>query len=317
MMSESTTSMKNVSLIGLTEDDRENLLKLGALGWGEKDIAVYFGWDKELFHLEYTNPDSEISLLLLRGRLQERAKVEMRLLSDAQGGNLTAVKELSAVMRDNSFQLSKLDLFGGPNDEGAIERIQSYIEGGCKTDLSRNEQIYIDLLVMIYSIDGQYGKRNTIRLLTRKPFGFTYERAANLYAEAVEMFFSSRQVSKDALRAKLADQLDTLHAAAINSARTTKDYEIAANILYQKAKVLRLDQQDPEVLPPTQYARQYRLLSLNPESIGLPPANRDALAAQIALLGLSDSVSKRLRMEASIDDVDIVEHLHYVVQEES
>ena len=124
-MSESTTSMKNVSLIGLTEDDRENLLKLGALGWGEKDIAVYFGWDKELFHLEYTNPDSEISLLLLRGRLQERAKVEMRLLSDAQGGNLTAVKELSAVMRDNSFQLSKLDLFGGPDDEGAIERIQS------------------------------------------------------------------------------------------------------------------------------------------------------------------------------------------------
>ena len=316
-MKESTTSMKTVSAIGLTEDDRGNLLKLGALGWSETDIAVFFGWDKELFHIEYTNPDSEISLLLLRGRLQERAKVEMKLLNDAQGGNLTAVKELSAVMRDNSFQISKLDLFGGPADEGAIERIQSYIQGGCKTDLSRDEQIYIDLLVMIYSLDGQYGKRNTIRFLTRKPFGFTYERAVNLYAEAVEMFFSSRQVSKDAMRAKLADQLDTLHAAAVSSARNTKDYEIAANILYQKAKVLRLDQQDPEVLPPTQYARQFRLLSLNPESIGLPPANRDVLAEQIKSLGLADNVAKRLRMEASIEDVDIIEHLNNVVQEES
>lgn len=317
MMKESTTSMKTVSAIGLTEEDRANLLKLGALGWSEKDIAVFFGWDKDLFHIEYSNPDSEISLLLLRGRLQERAKVEMKLLADAQGGNLTAVKELSAVMRDNSFQLSKLDLFGGPDDEGVIERIQSYIQGGAKTDLSRNEQIYIDLLVMIYSLDGQFGKRNTIRFLTRKPFGFTYERAANLYAEAIEMFFSSRQVSKEAMRAKLADQLDTLHAAAVSSARSTKDYEIAANILYQKAKVLRLDQQDPEVLPATQYTRQYRLLSLSPESIGLPPANRDVLAAQINALGLTENVTKRLRMEAGIEDVDILEHLSNVVQEES
>ena len=306
-----------VSEIGLTAENREELLSLGALGWSDDEIAVYFGWDKSALRRERSNPDSEISLLLLRGKLQKRAAIECRLLKEAEGGNLTAAKQFSEVMRDKSFQLSKLDLFGGPADEGAMERIQNYIVGGCKTDLSPGEQIYIDLLVMIYSLDGQHGKRNTIRFLTRKPFGFSYARASELYAEAVEMFFANRQVSKDAMRAKVADQLDTLHAAAVASAKTTRDYEVAANILAQKAKILRLDQEDPEVLPPSQYQKQIRVLSLTPESIGLPSANRDILAAQIDSLNLDSSVRKRLRMEAGIEDVEIIEYLEHVVQEES
>lgn len=315
-MNESTTSSMTVSAIGLTAEDRENLLALGALGWSEDDLAVFFGWDVQQLHRETSNPDSEISKLLLRGKLQKRAEIEIRLMNDAIGGNLTAAKQFSEVMRDKSFQLSKLDLFGGPADEGAMERIQAYIDGGCKTTLSHGEQVYIDLLVMIYSLDGQHGKRNTIRFLTRQPFGFTYSRASDLYAEAIEMFFANRQVSKDAMRAKTADQFDTLHAAAVAAAKCTRDYEVAANILAQKAKVLRLDQPDPEVLPPSQYQKQFRVLSLTPESIGLPPANRDTLAAQIDSLGLDSSVRRRLRMEAGIDDVEIIELLENVVQEE-
>ena len=315
-MNESTTSSMTVSAIGLTEENREQLLALGALGWTEQEIAVYFGWNASDLHKEMSNPNSEISQILLRGKLQKRAEIEIRLMNDAIGGNLTAAKQFSEVMRDKSFQLSKLDLFGGPADEGAMERVQAYIDGGCKTDLSPGEQIYIDLLVMIYSLDGQHGKRNTIRFLTRQPFGFTYARASELYAEAIEMFFANRQVSKDAMRAKVADQFDTLHAAAVATAKSTRDYEVAANILAQKAKILRLDQPDPETLPPSQYQKQFRVLSLSPESIGLPPANRDILAAQIDSRGLDSSVRRRLRQEAGIDDVEIIEYLEHVVQEE-
>lgn len=314
MMNESTTSSMTVSAIGLTEENREQLLALGALGWTEQEIAVYFGWNASDLHKEMSNPNSEISQILLRGKLQKRAEIEIRLMNDAIGGNLTAAKQFSEVMRDKSFQLSKLDLFGGPADEGAMERVQAYIDGGCKTDLSPGEQLYIDLLVMIYSLDGQHGKRNTIRFLTR--LGLSYTRAADMYAEAIEMFFANRQVSKDAMRAKTADQFDTLHAAAVATAKTTRDYEVAANILAQKAKILRLDQPDPEILPPSLYQKQFRVLSLSPESIGLPPANRDILAAQIDSLGLDSSVRRRLRQEAGIDDVEIIEYLEHVVQEE-
>lgn len=316
-MNASSNSMTTVSGIGLTEEIRENLLHLGALGWPESDIATFFGWDEALLRAECANPDSEIAKLLARGRLQKRAEIEVRLMQDAVGGNLTAAKQFAEIMRDRSFQLSKLDIFGGPADEGAIERLQQYIASGSPGTLSENEQRYIDLLVLIYSMDGQHGKRKTIRFLTRPPFGFSYNRASDLYAEAVEMFFANRKVSKDALRAKMADQFDTLYALTMASAKTPKDYEIAANILSQKGKIQRLDQDDPIVLPADQYQKRFRLLSLTPEVIGLAPANRDVLAAQIDSTLEPDSVKRRLRMEAGIEDVDIIEILENVVQEES
>lgn len=315
-MNEFSNSTTNVSGIGLTEEIRETLLNLGALGWPEDDIAVYFGWDRAILHNECANPDSEISKILLRGRLQKRAEVEIRLMKEAIGGNLTAAKQYADIVRDKSFQLSKLDIFGGPADEGAFQRIQDYIASGCPGTLSEKEQLYIDLLVMIYSLDGQYGKRYTIRFLTRKPFCLSYQRASDMYAEAVELFFSNRKVSKEALRAKMADQFDTLYSLAMSAAKTPKEYEMAANILAQKAKIQRLDQEDPEVLPPAQYQKRFRLLSLTPEVIGLPPANRDVMAAQIDSILEPGSVKKRLRMEAGIEDVDIVELLENVVQEE-
>lgn len=307
----------SVSEIGLTEEIREKLLSLGALDWSTDDIACLFGWNKESLYTELSNPNSEISQILYRGKLQKRAELELSLFNAATRGDLKATKQLSEIMRDKSFQLSKLDIFGGPADEGAWERVQRYIDNGCPGDLSKDEQLYIDVLVMIYSLDGQYGKRNTIRFLTRKPFCFSYEKANSLYAEAVEMFFANRQISKDAMRAKTADQFDNLHAAAVASAKTPRDYEIAANILAQKAKVLRLDQADPETLPSSQYQKQFRLLSLTPKAIGLPPADRDVLASQIESMGLDDSVRRRLRMEAGVEDVDIIEILTDVTQKES
>lgn len=188
--------MPTASEIVLTDEQRETLMSLGALGWNDDDIAVFFGWDKRLLRSLTADPDSEISVLLLRGRLQNRAKIEIRLMNDAIGGNLTAAKQFNDIMRDKSFEVSKLDIFGGPADEEAFERIQNYIAKGCPGTLSGNEQLYIDLLVMIYSLDGQHGKRKTIRFLTQKPFGFSYEKAAGLYAEATEMFFANRKVSK-------------------------------------------------------------------------------------------------------------------------
>lgn len=170
---------------------------------------------------------------------------------------------------------------------------------------------------MIYSLDGQWGKRRTIKFLTSKPFSFSYEQASNMYAEAIEMFFANRKVSKEAMRAKMADQYDTLYALAMQNARTTKDFEIAAGILSSKAKVLRLDQDDPQQLPAENYSKQFRVLSLSPEVIGLPRANRDELARQIDGIVAPEAVKKRLRVDAGIDDLDIVKLMDNVAQEES
>lgn len=292
------------------DDSLDRIAYLAALGWPDNEIFISEGIDEK-------SVPEEVREAIEHGRLKKRADIEIAVARAAANGTPEAVKQFNEVVRDKSFSLSKLDLFGGPEDEGAFERIQDYIAGGSKGNLSQKEQVYIDLLTMIYSLDGQWGKRRTIKFLTSKPFSFSYEQASNMYAEAIEMFFANRKVSKEAMRAKMADQYDTLYALAMQNARTTKDFEIAAGILSSKAKVLRLEQDDPQQLPAENYSKQFRVLSLSPEVIGLPRANRDELARQIDGIVAPEAVKKRLRVDAGIDDLDIVKFMDNVAQEES
>lgn len=292
------------------DDSLDRIAYLAALGWPDNEIFISEGIDEK-------SVPEEVREAIEHGRLKKRADIEIAVARAAASGIPEAVKQFNEVVRDKSFSLSKLDLFGGPEDERAFERIQDYIAGGSRGNLSQKEQVYIDLLTMIYSLDGQWGKRRTIKFLTSKPFSFSYEQASNMYAESIEMFFANRKVSKQAMRAKMADQYDTLYALAMQNARTTKDFEIAAGILSSKAKVLRLDQDDPQQLPAENYGKQFRVLSLSPEVIGLPRANRDELARQIDGIVAPEAVKKRLRVDAGIDDLDIVKFMDNVAQEES
>lgn len=189
------------------------------------------------------------------------------------------------------------------------------ISKGQSENLSDKEQIYIDLLTLIYSLDGQYGKRRTIKFLTSAPFGIPYQRAADIYSEAVELFFCNRKVSKEAMRNKMADQFDTLYVAARDAAKTSKDYAVAADILANKARALQLDKDDPAKLPAEIYQPMFRLLSATPESIGLPAANRDELERQIDTVVAPESVKRRLRTDAGIVDLDIVKYLEDAKEE--
>lgn len=292
------------------DDSLDRIAYLAALGWPDNEIFISEGIDEK-------SVPEEVREAIEHGRMKKRADIEIAVARAAASGTPEAVKQFNEVVRDKSFSLSKLDLFGGPEDQGAFERIQDYIAGGSRGNLSQKEQVYIDLLTMIYSLDGQWGKRRTIKFLTSKPFSFSYEQASNMYAESIEMFFANRKVSKEAMRAKMADQYDTLYALAMQNVRTTKDFEIAAGILSSKAKVLRLDQDDPQQLPAENYSKQFRVLSLSPEVIGLPRANRDELARQIDGIVAPEAVKKRLRVDAGIDDLDIVKLMDNVAQEES
>ncbi len=73
---------------------------------------------------------------------------------------------------------------------------------------------------------------------------------------------------------------------------------------------MQLDQPDEKVLPAEMYNKTYRVLSLTTESLGLPAANRDELAAQIDALDIPDTERRRIRMEAGVEDADIVEILN-------
>lgn len=222
------------------------------------------------------------------------------------------------VVKDKKTPLAMADLFGGPVKMGAWEAVQEYITSGSKGRLSPQEEHYLDLLNLVYSLDTQYGKRNVIRFLTSAYFGFSYNQASNLYSEAIEMFYANRNISKDALRQKTADQLEAAYIAAITVARTAKDYKNAAEILRMRAEVLGLDREDTVVLSQTIYRRTYRILSLDPESIGLPKANRRELKEiidEVLVSGAPDTERKRIEMDAGIIDMDIQEIMENESQE--
>ena len=266
----------------LTKELLDDLSSLAALGWSEREMS---GWleiterdlDKILAGECGTDAERYVKYAIEHGRLEKRAKVELAVVRGAIGGDTDSIKQFSEIVRDKTFSISKLDLFGGAEKEGAFERVQEYIASGSKGDLPDKERIYIDLLTLVYSLDGQYGKRRTVKFLTADPFRIPYQRAVEIYSEAVELFYCNRKVSKEALRNKMADQFDTLYVAARDAAKTSKDYEVAASILANKAKALQLDKDDPAKLPAETYQPMFRLLSATPESIGLPAANRDEL----------------------------------------
>ena len=131
------------------------------------------------------------------------------------------------------------------------------------------------------------------------------------------MFYCNRKISKEALRNKIADQFDVLYIAARDAAQTSRDYEVAANILANKARALQLDKDDPVKLPAEMYVKPFRVLSLTPESIGLPAVNRQELGRQIEGLVAPEMVKKRLKMEAGVTDMNVEEILSNGVQEES
>lgn len=297
----------------------DDLSSLAAIGWTDAELAGFLDITERQLAAILADPistdDLNIRDAIKRGQLEKRAKIELAVVRGAMGGDADSVEQFRDIVRDKSFSISKLDLFGGAEKEGAFERIQEYIASGSKGDLSDKERVYIDLLTLVYSLDGQYGKRRTVRFLTSEPFGLPYQRAADIYSEAMELFYCNRKVSKDALRNKMADQFDTLYVAARDAAKTSKDYAVAADILVNKARALQLDRDDPAKLPAEVYQPMFRLLSATPESIGLPAANRDELERQIDTVVAPEAVKRRLRTDAGITDLDIVKYLEDAKEE--
>ena len=309
-MEENNDIMKSMSA-------SEKVSWLAALGWPEGDIAQSLGLSYSDFMNRVADPADELFDSVNRGRLQKRAEVEIKIARGAAAGDTDSIKQFSEIVRDRSFSISKLDLFGGAEKEGSFQRIQDYIASGSKGSLSEKEQVYVDILTLIYSLDGQYGKRRTIKFLTSAPFNFSYDHASDMYSEATEMFYCNRKISREALRNKIADQFDALYIAARDAAQTSKDYEVAANILANKARALQLDKEDPAKLPAEMYVKPFRVLSLTPEAIGLPTVNRQELGRQIEGLVAPEMVKKRLKMEAGVTDMNVEEMLSNGVQEES
>nr|WP_294897823.1 hypothetical protein [uncultured Pedobacter sp.] len=302
--------------IHLDPDQLEELERLSALGYTPEDLALYFMKDEKQFIITANDPESTINRHIRRGKMMSLAREQLAILQSAEGGNITAHQQLDKIRRDRGFEITKLDIFGGFDDPSKFQKLQDYIDSGCKDDLSNEEVIWIEALTLMNSMDRKYGRRHTIAFFQKPPFNLTYSRASEMYDEAQNLFYIDRNVEKKAMRNKKAEQVEEAAAVMLAMAKCAKDFEVYGNLQMQAAKLRELDKADTVPLAKELYIKPVRVFSLDPTTINLPKINRTELAAQIEALEIPERDKARLAQDAMVEQITFEDNLNEL-QEES
>ncbi|MEQ8548732.1 MAG: hypothetical protein RIC03_12520 [Cyclobacteriaceae bacterium] len=302
-------------LINLTDEVKEELEKLAALGYSHEEMAVYFQFDQEVFLMAANDANSNIAYHIKRGQLMSIAKEQMALLDDAERGNVTASQHLGKIRRNRGWQMSKLDIFAGMEDKKLIDRLEDYITSGSITKMNVEEAIYIEALTLFNSMSRKYGRRNTIAFFTQEPFNLKYARAREMYDEAINLFYVDRNIEKKALRNQKAEQLEEAARIVFENAESAKDWEVYGDLIMKAAKLQELDKLDPEKLPAELYTPPIRVLSLDTTTIGLPAIDRKALAKEIEDLDIPERDKMRISQDAMMASFNLLEKLNELEEE--
>lgn len=193
-------------------------------------------------------------------------------------------------------------------DKSYFDILQDYIQSGCTIDLTDDELDYYNVLYAMVGIYRKYGKDNAIAFLMHKPFEVERMRARQMFSEALNLFYLNDSVENDAYRNMLFDDLNKAALVVLQNASCAKDMEVYGNLKVQAAKIKQLDKPDP--VKPLELENKFiKVYDLDPSAVGLPSANRNILAQQIDGLDVPLREKERLRQDAGIEDVDIIEML--------
>ena len=174
----------------------------------------------------------------------------------------------------------------------------------------------MEALTLYNSMYRKYGRRNTIAFFTKEPFNLKHSRASEMMDEALNLFYSDRNIEKKALRHLKAEQLEEAANIVRDNAQSSKDWEVYGKLLMHAAKLQELDKPDPERLPKEIYQKPFRIYNLDPGAVGIPGINRQLVADQIEMLEIPERDKIRVRKDAMLEQINIQETINEL-QEES
>jgi hypothetical protein len=141
--------------------------------------------------------------------------------------------------------------------------------------------------------------------------GLSRYLATNIYNDAIEYFYADNQISKDAWRNIIAQDMRKNYILAIQLAKDTKDVSSANKILLELAKTLRLDQPDPIEPDEHDYLPPFKMYTMDAAALGMPKIDRRVLAKQIdSYPELSEKERTRLKQEAAILPIKLFLETH-------
>ena len=165
-----------------------------------------------------------------------------------------------------------------------LEHIIEFRDHG---DFSKAPPEIVEFVSMMEKVRGmhvrfdQYGSRDAVIKHLTKFDGLSHYMASKYHDTAMEYFFADKQLSKDAWRGIIADAMYKNISVMRTTADNVQDLERTNKSLLAIAKVLRLDQPDPEPFPEELLSKPFKMYSLDMEFLGLPTIDRYELGRLI------------------------------------
>lgn len=177
-----------------------------------------------------------------------------------------------------------------------LSHIYEFIHTGDVTAADPNIIQYLDYLDKARAMHnriGEFGHKDAIVAHFIKVEGLSRYLATNIYNDAMEYFYSDKQIQKDTYRNIIAQRKEKNYILAIELAKDTKDVVAADKILDSMAKVLGLDQVDPPHIPETAFSQPFKMYSIDTEFLGLPKKNKSEIKK---MLDKFPEISEKLRI---------------------
>lgn len=188
----------------------------------------------------------------------------------------------------------------GTFDKSLFHILQDYIAGGCKEELTEDEQTYLNALTLMLNMSRKYGKEGAVSFVRNEPFNVPYIRANEMYAEAVNLFYYDNKIERQAQRNMMADNLERSAEVVRRMSRSSKDMDVYNNMMKTVYLMRGLDKADPKPIDESKNTKPFKIYSLDPKSIGLPAADRNSLKERIKQMQLPAKEKNRIEQEAQI-----------------
>lgn len=189
-----------------------------------------------------------------------------------------------------------------------LNTIYQFIDRGDRADAPKPIIVYLSYMEKIRCMDQRresYGNRDMVVKHLIKVNKLSPYLANRLYDDAVEYFYSDRNISRDAHRNRLAEMMMKNISLATAAAKDAKDVIAINKSILDVAKVLKLDEPDPIKLDEST-PEPWVIFTADAETLGLPKVNRSTIAKQIdAIPDISEKKREHIKREAGVLPVKI------------
>lgn len=283
-------------------DDQQilDIENLSGCNYSPEQIAMYIDVDVDEFVREWHDENSQIRYRYERGKLLVLAESDMQLADSARKGNVTSYQVYRRSSLDRKFENLKKKILLD-KELSDIDKLQALMEKGKADGLPAEMIEKYQRMDMVRSLYNKYNSKtfiiNSIMLSYKDMSQF---QAKKLYEETLNFFYADNDIKKDAWRNIYADKLDNAAILAFEM----NDMENYNKLTMSAAKLRGLLDKDNEVkLPDDFYERRPVYYTMDPKDVGLPKADKRALAAYIDNLPeLTDVVKNRLHADAQTNE---------------